>query len=58
MMEGFGFLKNKLTTEKPATYLKKKEIIIWKEDIRLLVTWFRVMWLPVQQKKDAMQVMV
>ena len=39
-------------------FLKKKEIIIWKEDILHLETLFREMWHQEQQKKDVMQVMV
>ena len=39
-------------------FLKKKEIIISKEDILHLETLFHVMWPAVLQKKDVMQVMV
>ena len=45
-------------TESQSIFRKKKEIITWKEDTRLLVTWCPAMWLPVQQKKDVMRVMV
>ena len=36
-------------------FRKKKEIIIWKEDILHLETWFQEMWHQEQQKKDVMQ---
>ena len=38
-------------------FLKKKEIITWKEDILHLETLFPVMWHQELQKKDVMQVM-
>ena len=39
-------------------FRKKKEIIIWKEDILHLEIWCREMLLHELQKKDVMQVMV
>ena len=46
------------TDEKQMIFLKKKEIIIWKEDTLHLVTLCQGMWHQEQQKKDVMRVMV
>src|SRR5688572_3526476 len=58
MMAGSGYLKNRARPENQMKFLKRKEIITWKEDIRPSATSCRVMLPAVQQKKDAMPVMV
>ena len=42
------------TPQSQMKFLKKKEIITWKEDILHLETWYRAMWHPGPPKKDVM----
>src|SRR5438046_7268055 len=57
MMEEYGCQKIKVITGSLLRYLKRKEIIIWKEDILHLAILFPAMLPAVLQKKDVMQVM-
>src|SRR4029078_1714464 len=54
----YGCPKNKAIQESRMRYLKRKEIIIWKEDILHLEILCQGMLQAVQLKKDVMQVMV